>query len=292
MNQPSIWIPQVLRRSGRRVRQFCRHTSARVHPRPVLIGGNQKSGTTVIGALLAKATGQRFSNDPLCRVAQLDGHASVVADLFARRQSIEEIVRRYPAYFAAPVIKDPNFSFLYPELERRYPDSPRVFIVRDPRQNLRSILNRLHIDGHLHELGPQQWRALEATPGWRAILTGEGLGIAQGNHLARLAQRWNLAVERYWERRASILLVRYEDFLADKHGCIAELAKALGLAVVADIRGDQDRQFQPRGDRSVSMAEFFGEENLAAIESICAPAMARFGYRTGMAAAQKTLPPR
>jgi hypothetical protein len=291
MNQPSVWIPQLLRRSGRRVRQFCRHTSARVHPRPVLVGGNQKSGTTVIGALLAKATGLSFSNDPLCRVAQLDGHASVVADLFARRQSIEEIVRRYPAYFSAPVIKDPNFSFLYPELERRYPDSPRVFIVRDPRQNIRSILNRLHIDGRLRELGPQQWRALDATPGWRAILAGEGLGLDQGNYLARLAQRWNLAVERYWERRLSILPVRYEDFLADKRGCIASLAEALGLAVVADIHDDQDRQFQPRGDRSVSMEAFFGEENLAAIESICAAGMARFGYRADSAPA-KTLPPR
>lgn len=214
----------------------------------------------------------------------------MVADLLASRQSIEEIVRRYPAYFTAPVIKDPNFSFLYPELERRYPDSPRVFIVRDPRQNLRSILNRLNIDGRLQELGPEQQRVLDATPGWRAILTGEGLGIDQGNYIARLARRWNLAVERYWERRHSIVLVRYEDFLADKSGCIAHLADVVGLKVVDDIHGDQDRQFQPRGDRSVPVEEFFGEKNLASIESICAQGMARFGYRAHPA--QKTWRPR
>jgi hypothetical protein len=39
-----------------------------------------------------------------------------------------------------------------------------------------------------------------------------------------------------------------------------------------------DRQFQPRGDRTVSWADFFGPERLAAIERQCAAEMKVFGY--------------
>ncbi|MEI7035756.1 hypothetical protein [Fulvimonas yonginensis] len=233
--------------------------------------------------MLAKAAGLRFSNDPFWHIAHFDEQATIVDDLLAGRRSIDEVVRRYPAYFSAQIIKDPNFSFIYPELEHRFPDSPRLFIVRDPRQNIRSILNRLRIDGRLEALGPQQERALDHARGWQAILAGDGLGISHGSHIARLAQRWNLAIERYWERRSSIRLVRYEDFLADKSGCIADLAEDLGLQVVRDIHDEQDRQFQPRGNRSVTPEQFFGRHNLALIESICAEGMARFGYEPSLA---------
>ncbi|UGB38524.1 sulfotransferase [Frateuria soli] len=281
MNQRlNDWIPEPLRRGGRSVRQFYRHRSAKPCPRPVLIGGNQKSGTTAIAALLAKATGLRFSNDPFWSIACLDANASVVADLLARRQHIGHIVRRYPAYFSAEIIKDPNFSYVYPQLSECFPRSPQVFIVRDPRQNIRSILDRLGIDGQLDTLGTDQRRALAA--GWRAFLDGEGLDIDQGNHVERLAQRWNIVVDRFLERSDAIRLVRYEDFLADKAGCIGELAGHLGLAVRHDIRAEQDRQFQPRGNRAITPEAFFSGRNLAAIESICAGGMARFGYAPRM----------
>jgi hypothetical protein len=244
----------------------------------VIVGGNQKSGTTAIAALLAKATGSHFSNDPFWHVARRDGHARVLEDVLAGRLTVDEVVERYRAYFAAEIIKDPNFSFLYPELERRFPGAPQLFIVRDPRQNIRSILNRLCIDGHLEDLRPGHHRVLAHEPGWRAILAGDGLGIREGNHVARLAQRWNLAVARYLERRSAIHLARYEDFLADKAAYIGMLADKVGLRVTADIGEALDRPYQPRGDHSLSMDEFFGERNLALIESICAEGMARFGY--------------
>lgn len=244
----------------------------------MIVGGNQKSGTTAIAALLAKATGLRFSNDPFWHVSLRDGHASVLEDVLSRRMTVAEVVDRYRAYFSAEIIKDPNFAFLYPELQSRFPESPQLFIVRDPRQNIRSILNRLCIEGRLERLGAEHLITLAHEPGWRSILAGDGLGISEGSHVARLAQRWNLAAQRYFERSASVLLVRYEDFVADKAGYVEGLAQRLGLAVTADIRQEQDRQYQPRGNSSISMEAFFGERNLTLIETICAEGMAKFGY--------------
>ena len=244
----------------------------------MIVGGNQKSGTTAIAALLAKATGSRFSNDPFWHVARRDGREGVLDDVLAGRMTVDEVVERYRAYFSAEIIKDPNFSFLYPELERRFPGAPQLFIVRDPRQNIRSILNRLCIDGHLDELLPEHRQALAHEPGWRAILEGGGLGTTGDSHVARLAQRWNIAVARYLERSASIHLARYEDFLPDKASYIGMLADKVGLRVTTDIREALDEQYQPRGNHAISMEEFFGQRNLRLIESICAAGMARFGY--------------
>jgi hypothetical protein len=192
--------------------------------------------------------------------------------------TLEDFGRRHRAYFAPEIIKDPNFAFSYPELRRRFPDAPRVFIVRDPRQNIRSILNRLGLPGHLDELGDEHNELLARKDGWHAIVEGRGLAITEGNYISRLAQRWSAGVRCYSQQRASVEMVRYEDFLADKPGCIADLAGRVGLPIVADIRKDQDRQYQPRGNRSVSLDAFFGEKNLDLIESICAPEMALVGY--------------
>lgn len=270
-----------LRRFAWACRQRYRHQRARVAQRPVIVSGNQKSGTTAIAALLARATATSFSNDPFWQIAHFDTGRQVVSEVLGGRLALDRVIDRHRAYFAADVIKDPNFSFMQPQLQQRFPDARRVFIVRDPRQNIRSILNRLHLDGRLAELGPAQRAALAQVPGWQVILDGSDLALAGADHIERLARRWNLAVESYLAHADGVVLVRYEDFVADKPGQIANLARRLGMAATVDIRSEQERAYQPRGNRSVAPAEFFGERNLGRIESLCGPLMRRFGYMVG-----------
>lgn len=278
MYRSATWMPGFVRRTGRQCRQFYKHQTAKVCPCPVLVGGMQKSGTTAIGALLAIATGGKFSNDPFWHAHKFDARPFLFTDLLESRLTLEAFVQRHRAYFSAEIIKDPDFNFLYAALRSRFPGSPQVFIARDPRQNIRSILNRLGLPGDLDELGEEHHRLLAGKEGWQAIIGGLGVAITGGNYVARLAQRWSVGVKCYVEQRSLIELVRYEDFLADKPGCIARLAGRLGLPVVADIRKDQDRQYQPRGDRTVPLDAFFGAKNLAIIESACAKGMAHFRY--------------
>lgn len=74
-------------------------------------------------------------------------------------------------------------------------------------------------------------------------------------------------------------LVKYEDFLADKHGFIARLAGQLHIPEKANIRDKLDVQYQPPGDRYISWEVFFGVENLKCIEQICSSRMKEFGYK-------------
>lgn len=277
-------LPHPLRRArrlGRRCIRFCQHRTATVFPRPVIVGGSPKSGTTAIAALLARAAGARFSNDPFWHVVHHDAKGFLLPDILEGRLSVGEFVDRYGAYFQAEIVKDPDFAFLYRQLRERFPQSRQVFIVRDPRDNIRSILDRLGIPGDLKELDPRDGYIPAGKQGWRAIFEGRGLGISQGNYVARLAQRWNLGVRRYLDARATIRLVRYEEFVADKVGTIEQLAEDLGMPVEADISAEVDRQFQSRGRRGVVLEEFFGADNLRAIESLCADGMAALGYGKG-----------
>jgi hypothetical protein len=274
-------LPQPLRRArrfGRICIRFCQHRAARVYPQPVIIGGSPKSGTTVIAALLAKAVGAEFSNDPFWHVVHHDAKEFLLPDILEGRLTVDEFVHRFGAYFQAGIIKDPDFAFLYPQLKQRFPQSPQVFIVRDPRDNIRSILNRLRIPGDLPELEPEDAFIPPSQKGWRAIVDGRGLGISRGNYISRLAQRWSLGAHVYLNAKLPIHLVRYEDFMADKVGVIEQLADELGLRVVNDISGEVDRQFQPRGNRNTVLEKFFGPENLRIIETTCAKAMSALGY--------------
>ncbi|NUO71156.1 MAG: sulfotransferase [Frateuria sp.] len=277
-------LPHPLRqasRFGRTCIRFCQHRAARVYPQPVIIGGSPKSGTTVIAALLAKAVGAQFSNDPFWHVLYHDAKDFLLPDILEGRLTVDEFINRFGAYFQARIIKDPDFAFLYPQLKARFPQSQQVFIVRDPRDNIRSILNRLKIPGNLRELEPEDNFIPSSQKGWRAIVDGRGLAISRGNYISRLSQRWCLGTRQYFDAKSSIHLVRYEDFVADKVGVIEQLADDLGLAVVNDISGEVDKQFQPRGDRNAVLENFFGRENLRIIEATCAKPMSAFGYAAG-----------
>jgi hypothetical protein len=240
---------------------------ARPHPNPVFVLGNQKSGTSAIAALLGLSTGLSVAVD-LRREMQRQTWLRVRrGDL-----SFDSFVRRNALDFSRAIVKEPNLTFFHDELIRRAPSARCVFVVRDPRDNVASILDRLGIPGNLAALGEEQCAAVD--PGSELVLDGSWLGIEAGGHyVERLAARWNACVDVYLARQADLVLVRYEDFVADKVGEIERLAARLGLEGGRDIRGRVDTPFQPAGSRSSDWSTFFGQENLTRIERICGDRM-------------------
>ena len=271
VRQPLPTMCTLLRRVRLAVRRRWRAATDRfhrIHPQPALLMGNQKSGTTAIASLLALSTGRTCTIDPLHRSSPREGEA------------LAEYVLRNRRLFSAAVIKDCSFQFLLDQLRETFPRSPMVLICRDPRQNLRSLLDRMGLRGDKQRLDEIDLQHLDAI-GWSWILQGQD-ETRERNYIDILSERWNASVDAYLENPEQIRLVRYEDFLEDKVECIERLAGSLGWPSVADIRPFCDHQFQPRGARAgLDPPEVFSSDNLSRIETRCASRMRRLGYEVG-----------
>lgn len=249
--------------------EVIRGAFSRVHERPVLVLGNQKSGTSAIAALFARRVGLSATLDILSEV-----YWPLYPRVVTGQWTMDQYVLRYRAAFSRGLVKDPNLTLVADALLSRFPDSPVIFVVRDPRDNLRSLLNRLDLPGD----EPIPVASLTGlTPAWRRIVDGRWLGLDGDDHLSLLAERWRLCARVYGKHAERMRLVRYEDFVADKLGTLDALANDLGFSPTVDVRGQLDDAFQPRGNREVTPAEFFGPE-LSRLEDRTREDMANFGY--------------
>jgi hypothetical protein len=228
---------------------------------PVFVFGNQKSGTTAIAALLSRAAG-----------------VSVTLDFYGAREphlgrllrgelSIDRFVtaNRYP--LSKAIVKEPNLTFVADKLMEHFGSSKAVFVVRDPRENIKSLLARLSIPGHLDGLSLSDTWLPNTT--WRSILEGRDLGSGYTHYIDVLAHRWNAAAAVYFAHPQKYVLLRYEDFLNDKVESIHSLARSMALAVRRDITPYVDMQYQVASDKRVSVSTFFGARNLSRIVTKC-----------------------
>lgn len=269
----------VLRRRGRSTLRLAealaRNPISRINRQAVIVLGNQKSGTTAVAALLAHLSGSTVTLD-LTREILYPTHDRVKDG----RMSFETFVRRNRFQFSRTIIKDAHLAPFYKELRSIFPQARFVLVVRDPRDNIRSILDRLEISGRDPEasLASPHRRDRRA---WRLVLDGSWLGIQGSGTLEHLAHRWNVCADVYVDHPDLVRLIRYEDFVADRRRAITDLASSLGLNVTrAELAEDVARRsYQPPGKhRAQTPLEFFGSENLATIEAICGTRMAKLGY--------------
>ena len=264
-------ITATARRIAARASTAVRGAFARVHQNPIIILGNQKSGTTAIAALLSEMTGLSATLD-----LKKEMKDPVIDRVKTGSLSMREFVGRNKLDFSRHIIKEPSLSPFFHELAAEFPRARFVMVIRDPRDNIRSILNRLKIPGSLAEI-PVGERS-RITRAWELIIDGRWLGLDGNSYIEMLAQRWNYITDLYLANPERMILVKYEDFSKDKTGTLDGLANTLGLEKKRDVSSRVDVQFQPAGDRSVRWNDFFGAQNLLTIERICAGRMRPLGY--------------
>ena len=236
----------------------------------VFILGNHKSGTTAIAKLLARLSGLDATIDFPGNIRK-DGYA-----LARGEYSFDDIVNKHPWLFCRPIVKIPALTFVANEIEQRFPDSKIIFVIRDPRDNIRSILNRRKIPGDKTEIPAlRRWLMwLQNRPSMDAKVWGE----SEYGYVGVLAKRWNDAIKNLKNMQESPIVVRYESFNSEKQVTIESLAKQLELEPQGEIKNWLDVQYQPAGNPSVQWRKFFGKKNLAAIETICGETMNSLGY--------------
>jgi hypothetical protein len=255
-------------RSARIARDASRLLLGLTQPKVVVLG-NQKSGTSAVAALLARWAGLRATIDiPDLWMAEF-------VRLRSGATTLRAFAARHPREFSAGLVKEPNLTFLYPQVRRAFPRSSVVCVAREPRANIRSILSRLGLPGDENDLSPAQWNAVPRT--WTTVLQPHALGVGEGTYVETLARRWNAAADAFLDHAGEMRLVRYEDFLRGKARTIAALADDLGLPARAEISASLDEQFQPRGSH-VPFEQFFGPRNLRRVVELCRDRAARLGY--------------
>lgn len=239
---------------------------------PVLVLGNQKSGTSAISALLGMATKSDVQVDFFYKCP------GVVEDkIHSGEMRLDFFIKKHPCYFSSKIIKEPGLTFCYEQLVERFPKGRFLFILRDPRDNIRSLLDRLSVPGDLDEVPKSIYDSLPNDI-WRSVLDGKSIGVSSGNYIERMGLRWLKALEVYEANKSNFVLVRYEDFNENKQKSIKDIAIQLGLNASHDIRASMNQQFQRGGNKNISSRDFFGEANLRKLNLLVGVKAKEYGY--------------
>lgn len=255
----------------RKLHHFIKNLSP-LNEKPVIIVGNQKTGSTAIASLLATATGNTISQDFLYSLTPSGQEL-----LFKKKIPFDLFLRRNKSHFSSKIIKELDLIFCIDQVLSYFPEGKFVCILRDPRDNIRSILNRLNLPGNLNHLSEVYLNALPNNV-WREMLKGTIYGTEGKFYIETLSKRWHWIINQYEKYQSHITLLRYEDFVSDKKSCIHQIAEQMDLEVINDIHDFIDIQYQPKGNNNVSWEVFFGKQNLEVIEKICKSKMQDYGY--------------
>lgn len=246
-----------------------------VNRSPVWVLGNQKCGTTAIAVLIAEY-------GSLSRTIDF-GHsaydaASKLIEVNKNNLSVKEFIDCYQCYFSKDLIKEPHLTFLFDKFLPHLPNAKCIFVTRDPRDNIRSILNRVGLSGDKQEINIH--KRSNILPIWKQILTNKGLSAEKDSYIEKLAYRWCLAADMFLKNEEKMIMIRYEDFKANKEQSITNLCKKLSIKRRQDITNKVDIQYQPKGNSKICWKDFFGQQNLELIETICQSRMQQMGYKT------------
>ncbi|WP_414828119.1 sulfotransferase [Alteromonas sp. H39] len=233
----------------------------------VVFLGHQKSGTTAISALFSEYVGLSYSSDPIFKSSP---STSLTLDSFLNNEDeFNVFLNNNKKLFYKNSVKDPDFILNFPLTERIYPYAHFVFISRDPHQIIRSIFNRLKLDGNSKKDTVSKDEIYMPTENWLYMLNGkhpkqDGLSI-----ISRLAERIEASTKYYLENKDKIHHVSYEDFKREKLKSIENLALRLGFEKKKDITSHLEKNFQPPGNNNIEIKDFFGQENYDDIAKIC-----------------------
>lgn len=272
-------VPMPIKRLGYKTRELSAQVRleidtliAQVNPNPIIILGNQKSGTSAIAALLGEMTGLSFHID-MMKANEKNIYESVKKGEY----SFSQFIQLNKLEFSKQIVKEPNLTLFYDELKEYFPGATFVFTIRDPRDNIRSQLDFFQIPGNLEQMTREHKQRLVRS--WPSIFDGRWLGLKGENYIEMLAARWNYTADVFLLHPDEMRSFKYEDFVQDKIGTLKQLATDLGLSEAKDISAKLNRQYQPAGsNKNVKWRDFFGDENLARIERICGERMKKFGY--------------
>ena len=160
-------------------------------------------------------------------------------------------------------------------VKENFPNATFVFVIRDPWDNIRSLLNRLRLYGGV-QVEPSSFEG--ANPTWLRVREGCTPDVPGSNYVERIVERWTLASRLFLDRADWMIPVKCETCKEAKEETVSATLRNLGFSHLKPIDHLVDRQFQPKGDHGVSWEEFFGPKGLETIEAVCGAEMRQLAY--------------
>jgi LPS sulfotransferase NodH len=225
--------------------------------RPIVILSAPRAGSSLLFETLAQAAGVYSiggeSHQLIESIAALrPGRGVARSNRLTRRDATTTIVTELRQRFAGRVVdrdgqvpdsgaktrlleKTPKNALRVPFLLEVFPDAQFIFLQREPRANLSSMIEAWRAKGWV------TYRQLPGWPGPWSLLLPPGYERLQGRPLEEVvAFQWRVANETILDDLADLprerwTSVRYEDLVRDPRAEVARLLEFTGLAMDARL---------------------------------------------------------
>ena len=214
----------------------------------IWIFGSGRSGSTWLRSMMENLDRHQLWEEPM--VGQLFGsfyHRAPEVDLNrpdfimanATRKGWTRAIRNFVldcASYARPrlgaddylIIKEPNGSIGAPLLMEALPESRMIFLIRDPRDIVSSMLDGARQGGWMFER--------RENDGWkRRALAGKRPNAFVRQRSRKYVQHVGSAKKAYDAHRGPKVLIRYEELRSDTLGTMKRMYSALGIPVGEEL---------------------------------------------------------
>ena len=268
--------------------------------RPVFIVGVPRSGTSILFSVLRSSSQLGHWPGEAHEVWEADHHPALTgwdSNVLSADDADEATVKRIRREFLLTVgsrrrliDKTPRNSLRVPFIDRIFPDALYVFLVRDGRDNVNSLINawrspryRTYELPERHSIpgaDPRWWKFV-LYPGWRDDIRGplERVAARQwdaaNSHMLDAFE--NIAADRWTQIRYELLVdspanevARILDFIGvDKEERLLDKARALNQTPINVVTPPEQGKWRRENPKEIS-----------SIIPLIAPTMERLGYST------------
>jgi sulfotransferase family protein len=253
----------------------------------ILIGGGQRSGTTLLQTLLANALGSpnlpeaHILSDILAAYKRAKEFGNKTSFFYSTDDSLLSFFRSFAERHVSDitanskpgtlVLKDPNFVLTLDEAAALFPEVIRIVCMRDPRDIAASFVQ---IGQRQNETKPGKYEK-------RDILFISKKILASYQPLLAAVP-------------AGVVIVRYEDLASDPKRCLQALGRVTGLKPSLDRIEDAAWLDAPARHEAAWISELEGAkpspasigsfkrvllgEEVAVVQRVCQPIMSQFAY--------------